>query len=391
VSTQALATVEADSLIQRVAEGRFTPSETAMLHRLVKLRPGQKAPSRDELALVVSEALHLGLDPFAGQCYFISFGDGAWQCYPHWTGLVKIAEDTGDYQGRDPILYSDDGKVWTSAWVPDTPPRFARATVYRRDHRPTQVTVKWVRVNKGTPNWQKDPEGMMAKTALRLAIKEAFPKEAGSLSTLAATAEATVGVESLIDGAPDEPMSDEQRRGIFGRLSEYNMDRSERLRWAGEILGREVDSFSTLTASDATALLEWLGAAVQNTETAGDVGESTVTRPGDSQRATADLEAGTVPPASTPQGRGGDAVATSGAPLVHPSPSPPPEGWVDRRTELTFRIAAAHAAWAKTMPKGAKAWMDGYLAHVNRKDLNECSLEELEAGWDWLVALNRDR
>jgi hypothetical protein len=61
----------------------------------------------------------------------------------------------------------------------------------------------------------------------------------------------------------------------------------------------------------------------------------------------------------------------------------------DRHTELVFRIAAAHASWAKSMPKGAASWFEGFLAHVKRPNLNECTVEELEAGWDWLVALNR--
>jgi hypothetical protein len=41
------------------------------------------------------------------------------------------------------------------------------------------------------------------------------------------------------------------------------------------------------------------------------------------------------------------------------------------------------------MPKGADAWFNGFLAHVKRANLNDCDIEELEAGWDWLVALNR--
>src|SRR5882757_8970224 len=182
--TTALVTTETDDLIQRVSEGRFTPTESAMLHRLVKLRPGQKPPTRDELALVISEAMHLGLDPFAGQCYFINYGD-AWQTYPHWSGLLKIAEDTGEYQGHDGPFYSDDGATWTDAWVPDTPPRFARVVVHRHAHRPKVAIAKWIRANKGTPNWKSDPEGMLGKAALRLAIRMAFPKQTAAMSVLA--------------------------------------------------------------------------------------------------------------------------------------------------------------------------------------------------------------
>lgn len=425
MSTQALAIAEPDELIRRVAEGRFTPTESAMLHRLVKLRPNQKPPIREELALVVSEAMHLGLDPFAGQCYFINYGD-AWQTYPHWSGLLKIAEDTGEYQGHDGPFYSDDGATWAEAWVPDTPPRFARVVVYRRGHQPKVAVAKWVRANKGTPNWKSDPEGMLGKSALRLAIRMAFPKQIGSPSL------------ALSEEADDEPMSDDQRRAIFAQLHDLDMgDRSERLGWASDVLGRTVESFTTLTRSDAIALLDWLASAIPSAaalKQAGGVGESTVTGSGrDPSSAdppvlddephrewTERTDSASVPVRRQPAtGTTAGASATmrlaSAVPRVSEaveggwqradpaSPGEPStaegslaEGAVvvstddpDRRTELVFRIAAAYSEWHRSMPKGATAWLNGFLAHVKRSDLNECELEELEAGWDWLVALNR--
>lgn len=276
--SQELATRDTTDLVERAAEGRFTPTEAAMLHRLVKLRPGQPAPSREELALVVAEALHLGLDPFAGQCYFIKFND-AFEAYPHWSGLVKIAEDTGEYQGADPILYSDDGKTWSSAWVPDSPPRFARATVYRRGHRPQEATVKWSRANKGTPNWKSDPEGMLGKAALRLAIRKAFPKEA------------------------DKPLSADQLRAVHTLASIQGMggeqNRSARLEAASEILGRPVESFKELSASEATELYEtWAPEeAVELTEdaldSANEVGD--VPQEADAPRGEAPAPAASIP------------------------------------------------------------------------------------------------
>lgn len=174
--------------------------------------------------------------------------------------------------------------------------------------------------------------------------------------------------------------TDTQRRAVFAQLGALGVtDRDERLRWASEVLGRKVTTFTTLGQGDYTTLLEWFPRTGQNTDQAGDVGESAVTGAGMPSTSTSDPD---------PQGRGAGFVPTGPAP-VHRQPAPPPPE--DRRTELMFAIANAHAAWAKTMPKGAEAWMNGYLAHVHKKDLNECSLVELEAGWDWLVALHRDR
>lgn len=256
----------------------------------------------------------------------------------------------------------------------------------------------------------------------------------------------------LPEDVDDEPMTDDQRKAIFAQLNDLDItDRDRRLDWAEDVLGREVETFTTLTRADANILLDWLGSSVQNTDQAGDAGKSTVTG-SDLGIVSIDPSAGLEPvgleshqegpeglrvyPAAPVHPRG-DGPANAGAiprqpattaatagtmrfANAPPRPSTAVEGdWQradpagsgepstadgslaedatvisdngddDRHTELVFRIAAAHSEWKRTMPKGADAWFNGFLAHVKRASLNDCDIEELEAGWDWLVALNR--
>lgn len=248
MSGTTIATVDQSDLVARVSEGLLKPSEQALVNRLVKVRQGQQPPSREELALVVGEAIHMGLDVFAKQCYFIKFdNDGSWECFPHWSGLVKIAEETGEYLGHRGPFYSADGEKWSRAWLPDTAPPFCMVTVLRLDHEPTTVVVKFKRharsyVKNGQrklmPQWENSPEEMLGKAALRLALRRAFPKEADrglskgqlkALHTLAA-------MKGL--GGPEK--------------------RPERLAEVSEIVGRPVDSFTDLSVAEATEVYETL-------------------------------------------------------------------------------------------------------------------------------------
>ena len=245
-----IATVDQADLVARVSEGLLKPSEQVLLNRLVKVRQGQHPPSREELALVVGEAIHMGLDVFAKQCYFIKFdNDGAWECFPHWSGLVKIAEETGEYLGHRGPFYSADGKEWTRAWVPDTPPPLCMVTVLRRDHEPTTAVVKYKRHARmyfsqklGTkvlmPQWEANPEEMLGKAALRLALRRAFPKEADR-GLRPAQLKALHTLASL--------------KGLGGAEK-----RSERLAEVSEIVGRPVASLTDLSVAEASEVYETL-------------------------------------------------------------------------------------------------------------------------------------
>lgn len=285
-----------------------------------------------------------------------------------------VAERLGDFRAAFP-----EGSL--QADIVAVPAPFAekflavRACAYRTpdDPRPG-VGLAWEPM-PGRTSFTKDSELQNAETAAW-----------GRAIIAALAADTRKGVASRDEIQARRADHDDQRKAVFAQLNGVGItERDQRLEWASDVLGRRVTTFTTLTHADYTALLEWFAPARENAATARDVGESTKRALGSSAT---DPETGLVRTVSTPQGRGGGAVATLAPPLVHPSPSPSGE---EASMELRLRIAAAHAAWAKTMPKGAEAWLNGYLAHVHKKDLNECGLVELEAGWDWLVALNRDR
>ena len=241
-----------------VREPEYTPEQWATLKRLVKLRPNQPAPHQEELKLMVQEAAHLRLDPFAGECYFINFGDG-WVCYPHWTGLMKIAEYTGDYEGHEGPFYSDDGETWVRAWVPDRAPKFCMVRVFRAGHKPTEVVQKYSRVSKNTPQWRSNPEEQLAKSTLRLAIRRAFWQEA------------------------DKPLSPRQLKALHTLASIEGFggeqNRPARLATASEIIGRPVESFKELSVAEATELYATWAPEVDADDETATAGEATGAEP----------------------------------------------------------------------------------------------------------------
>lgn len=296
--TEALAVRQEDDLVARVSEGKLTTAEHALIHRLVRLRPGQKAPTQPELALMVAEAQHMGLDVFAGQAYFIRFrDDGPFECYPHWSGLIKIAQDTGQYEGHDGPWFSADGEKWVKAWAPDTPPRFAKVTVFRTGHRPCEAIAKWSRANKGSPIWKSDPENMLAKVAFRMALRRAFPREA------------------------DRPLSPAQLKALQSIAASRGQARGERLAEASDVLGRPVESFKALSAAEASEIIDaWV-----EEETDGEVVEDV---PGGHVDAGERLEAAdAVSPARPPSTQ--DVAAGASAAGVPGDDLPGGEPWPD--------------------------------------------------------------
>lgn len=292
--------------------------------------------------------------------------------------------DLGDYNTvverlEDFRLLYPEGSLQSE--IATVPPPFAgsfiavKASAYRSpgDRRPG-VGLAWEPM-PGKTSFTRDSELQNAETAAW-----------GRAIVAVLASDTKKGIASREEVAPRRAdQGEDQRRAIFARLKEVGItDRKTRLDWASDVLGRMVTTFTTLTRPDFVTLLEWF-----NTDLARDAGESTERALG-THSTDPGAEAVSAPVgAPTPQGRGGAAelnMPTGSPPLVHPSPS----FSADRSTELRFAIAAAHAKWARTMPKGAEAWMKGYLAHVGKQSLEQCGLAELEAGWDWLVALHRD-
>lgn len=154
-----------------------------------------KGASNDELALFISTANRLRLDPFARQIFLVKRWDSQVNGYvatPQVSvdGFRLVAERTGEYRGQTaPQWCGKDGK-WTDVWLHDAPPAAARVGVYRDGFAEPLVRValykSYAQTKKdGSPNamWAKYPEVMLAKCAESLALRSAFPNELSGIYT----------------------------------------------------------------------------------------------------------------------------------------------------------------------------------------------------------------
>jgi RecT family protein len=373
-----IATVDTTDMVARVAGGTLTTAEQVLINRLVKVRQGQSPPSREELALVVGEALHMGLDVFARQCYFIKFDDGpggAWECFPHWSGLVKIAEETGEYLGHRGPFYSADGKQWSRAWLPDDPPPLCMVTVLRRDHEPTTVVLKfkrWARYytkngqRRLMPQWETNPEEQLGKQTLRIALRRAFPKEA------------------------DKGLSKAQLRALHTLASLKGLGgaekRPKRLAEVSEIVGREVDSFTDLSVAEASEVYETLA------EELGEVLPDDVFGDEDLPEMTPDVDADVVggdrqPPESNREADGEQSGTSSPAhpPAAASEPDDPQElaelrkKGVDEFRVLSSRLPAEWRPWFRNNVEEIEpgAWEGSGSGNSWPRSFNVAQMREL--------------
>jgi hypothetical protein len=349
-------------LVARVAAGALTEAENVLVHRLVRLRPGQPGPSREELALMVGEAQHLGLDPFAGQVYFLKLGD-AWEAYPHWSGLVKIAEDTGEYLGHDGPFYSEDGKTWTEAWAPAAPPPLCKVVVHRKGHRPTTAVVKYARVNRGSPIWKSDPEGMLGKSALRLALRRAFPKEA------------------------DRPISAAQLKALQTLASLKGLrDRELRLAEASVIVGREVPSFTDLSKAEATEVYEtWAPEvdALNESATAGEAAAGPEDSTAEEVVVTEEAEGDWQPTsAAEPEAKKSEGRERSGrGEVAAETPAPPAPQEDDTLETLMRELEDVRTRRSKV---SVDAWLRSFLEQEKLIGIEHADEEQAARGLSWL-------
>lgn len=148
-----------------------------------------------ELAYGLTVSKAIGLDPFAKQVYFTKRrqrqGD-TWveriTVEPTIDGFRVKAARTGEMDGcEDPLWCGPDG-VWRDVWLEKEPPKAAKITVYRRNHRKHYSAVarfdeyaQRTRDNGLTQMWQKMPGAMLAKCAEALALRRAFPETLGGI------------------------------------------------------------------------------------------------------------------------------------------------------------------------------------------------------------------
>lgn len=176
-----------------IAEGTtFTAVQVDLIRD--QIMPGATDP---ELMLFVQVASSRGLDPFRKHIYAVSRrakeGNNwvdKWSYQVSIDGLRLIAERTGKYEGQTLTQWcSPDGR-WRDVWLDPGPPAAAKVGVYKKGAIEPLYAVALYRTyvqtkQDGSPTkfWESMPELMLAKCAESLALRKAFPEEAGGLFT----------------------------------------------------------------------------------------------------------------------------------------------------------------------------------------------------------------
>ena len=148
-----------------------------------------KRPSEEEAIKYMMVCRQRNLNPWAGDCYLVGYDtkDGPkFSLIVSIQALLKRAEINTNFDGiesgvvigrngeieerQGDIVYNDEFLV--GGW----------ARVHRKDRRvPFYQRLKLAAYDKGTPNWQNDSPGMIAKCAEAGALRQAFPSDVGGL------------------------------------------------------------------------------------------------------------------------------------------------------------------------------------------------------------------
>lgn len=142
--------------------------------------------TREESEELIAIAEARGLNPIAGECYFVKRWDNAkrrevWAVQASIDAMRIKAEESGLYAGQDEPEFEYDAKGAIT---------LARVRVYRKDWPRPMVGVarfsEYVQTTKeGAPTkfWKNMPHNQLAKCAEALALRKAFPKRFARIYT----------------------------------------------------------------------------------------------------------------------------------------------------------------------------------------------------------------
>lgn len=239
---------------------------------------GVDKASPGDLAVFLHVAQRTGLDPFSKQLYMISRA-GKWTIQTGIDGFRVIAARHREYAGQvGPEWCGDDG-VWREFWPTKTPPVAARVGVLHRDFdQPVWGVAMFSEFTAGNSMWKDKGAHMLAKCAEALALRKAFPHDLAGLMTpeevdrddrpararAAAQRDDQPVTVAELTGAPRVPtgsskgdrMSQAQQGKLFALLRDAEIE--DRKVWASGILGREIESYGSLTVADAALLIDRL-------------------------------------------------------------------------------------------------------------------------------------
>ena len=193
----------------------FTQKQVELITRTVA-----KGANMDELGLFFNVAKRAGLDPFMKQIHLIPRSVKQGDKYVTVRsvqvgvdGYLSIAERTKQLAGIDDAIF-DDGYHYEPGKEPKNPSK-ASVTVFRLvkgDRVPFTASARWKEYYPGAKMgfmWDKMPYGQLAKCALALALRKAFPSDLSGIYTNEEMEQAGSPVVEINEQAKSEPMQGE--------------------------------------------------------------------------------------------------------------------------------------------------------------------------------------
>lgn len=193
-----LPTVTDGVLDVQPGQGWWTGKQRAALNSI-----GHEHTPDGDLIAFLHLAQSSGLDPFKNELYLIGRKDTTAPSGKKYTaqtgigGFRTLAERTHLFGGIVETLWCGRDGAWTDVWLSEEPPTAARVVVRRTDRPDLAVATVLYREfcpmkdvwenNRRTgaqeppAMWKKMPSHMLAKCAEALAIRQAFPRQAGNI------------------------------------------------------------------------------------------------------------------------------------------------------------------------------------------------------------------